>query len=549
MTMKDSPQVAAHRIALSTDLYELTMGASYLALGMTGPATFSLFVRKLPAQRSFLVAAGVEEAIARLTSQAFDPDDAAYLVSTGCLAPREAEQLVSTRFTGDAWAVREGRAIFANEPLLEVCAPIVEAQLAESILLNAIHYPTLVATKAARCVAAAPGKTIVDFGLRRTPGIEAAVVVARACWLAGFAATSNVLAGRELGIPVSGTVAHSFIEACPSESEAFRAYASTASGPITLLVDTYDTVTGVAHAIGVAKEMASRGVRIAALRLDSGDLDALSRRARAMLDEADLAGVRIFASGGLDEYELARLTRARAPIDGYGVGTRIGMSADAPVLDLAYKIVQYDGRPCLKLSEEKATLVGPKQVWRRRAADGRFAEDLVAARDEPSPGAHWEPLLEPIVCDGRPVRTPSLEQLRARHREEMAAIPPALLEVEGGAQYMVRPLGRSRGSPARRGGRRAPARGSRMIALGPGDALVIVDVQNDFLPGGNLAVPRGDEVVPVLNGWIDAAVAAGVPVLPPGIGIPKSTALSSIAEQRGRRIASEGRGVPSSHRA
>jgi nicotinate phosphoribosyltransferase len=426
------------RIALSTDLYELTMGASYQALRMTGLATFSLFVRDLPKRRSFLVVAGVEEAVARLTSLAFDPADAAYLVSTGCLNERQAAELIATRFTGDVWAVREGRAIFADEPVLEVRAPLVEAQLVESIVLNAIHYPTVVASKAARCVAAAPGKRLVDFGLRRTPGIDSAVDAARACYLTGFISTSNVLAGRELGIALSGTVAHSFVEALPSETEAFRALASTATGPVTLLVDTYDTIVGVKHAIVVAKEMAARGIRVASVRLDSGDLETLSRRARAMLDEAGLNEVRIFASGGLDEYELAKLNAAGAPIDGYGVGTRVGMSADAPVLDLAYKIVEYDGRPCLKLSEGKATLVGPKQVWRRRGPDSCFAEDIVAARDEPTPGPGWEPLLEQVVCGGRPEGLPTLEELRAKHRDEMAALPPALLDIEDEATYPVR---------------------------------------------------------------------------------------------------------------
>ena len=359
------------------------------------------------------------------------------MVSTGSLSEPQARQLVTTRFTGDVWALREGRAIFAGEPLLEVRAPVVEAQLVESMLLNALHYPTLVATKAARCVAAAPGKLLTDFALRRAPGIESGVDVARASYLAGFASTSNMLAGRELGIPTSGTVAHSFIEAFPDETEAFRALASTATGPVTLLVDTYDTVAGVAHAIGVAKEMSVRGVRVTSVRLDSGDLEALSRRARAMLDEAGLRAVRIFASGGLDEYALARLSRAGAPIDGYGVGTRVGMSADAPVLDLAYKIVEYEGRGCLKLSEGKATLVGPKQVWRRHAADGRFAEDLVASRDEPSPGSAWEPLLEPVVREGRATGLPALDALRKRHREEMAAMPPELLDVERNASYPV----------------------------------------------------------------------------------------------------------------
>jgi nicotinate phosphoribosyltransferase len=433
--MKMDPRGA--RLALSTDLYELTMGASLLALGMNGSATFSLFVRKLPERRSFLVAAGVNEAVSRLVSLAFDPGDAAYLASTGFLSEERARDLTAIRFTGDVWAVREGRAIFAEEPLLEVQAPLVEAQLVESTLLNALHYPTVVATKAARCVAAAPGKLLVDFGLRRTPGIDSAADAARACFLAGFASTSNLLAGRDCGIPVSGTVAHSFIEAFPTETEAFRAYAATTAGPITLLVDTYDTISGVRHAIGVANEMAARGVRIASVRLDSGDLDVLSRRTRAMLDEAGLRDVRIFASGGLDEYELARLSRAGAPIDGFGVGTLVAMSADAPVLDLAYKVVDYEGRPCLKLSEGKATLVAPKQVWRRRQADGTFAEDLIAVRDEPRPGNDWEPLLEPVVRGGRAEKPPTLEVLRARHREEMAAMPHALLDVDRVAPYPV----------------------------------------------------------------------------------------------------------------
>jgi nicotinate phosphoribosyltransferase len=247
-----------------------------------------------------------------------------------------------------------------------------------------------------------------------------------------------LLAGRELGIPVSGTVAHSFIETFRTESEAFRAYASAAPGPLTLLVDTYDPLLGVASAVRVAKEMAARGRPLAALRIDSGDLDTLSRRARSMLDEADLPGVRIVASGGLDEYRIARLTRAGAPIDAYGVGTRVGMSADAPVLDMVYKIVEYEGRPCLKLSEGKATLVGPKQIWRRRDADGRFVEDVLAARDEPTPGAPWEPLLEPVVRRGVASPGPPLPEIRAFHRREMEALPPALRNTEGGAAYPVR---------------------------------------------------------------------------------------------------------------
>lgn len=424
-------------IALATDLYELTMAASYLDLDIDGIATFSLFVRELPENRSFLVAAGLEEACRRLDELSFDQPAVDYVASTAQVRVDMLDAIARTRFEGEVWAVREGRAIFPGEPLLEVQARIVEAQIAEPAVLNAIHFPTSVASKAARCVAAARGRPLVDFGLRRTPGIEASVVAARACYLAGFEATSNVLAGRRLGVPIAGTVAHSFIELFPSELEAFRAFAGTFHRPVTLLVDTYDTMNGVAHAIRVAKEVESSDHRVEAIRLDSGDLLALGNRARHALDEAGLKDVKIVASGGLDEYEIERLTRAGAPIDAYGVGTRVGTAADAPVLDMAYKLVEYDGRPCLKLSTAKQTLVGPKQVWRRRDPGGRIIEDLIATRDEPSPGDAWEPLLEPVMRAGRPLPAPPLAELRRLHLEEMASLPPELLALRPQSRYPI----------------------------------------------------------------------------------------------------------------
>lgn len=437
------PRRRACSFGLATDLYQLTMGATYLALGLDARATFSLFVRRLPARRRYLVAAGLEKALAALQELAFDEDDARYLRSTGRFDETQLPKLLATRFTGDVWAVPEGRVVFGGEPLLEVDAPLVEAQLVETLLLNALHYPTLVATKAARCMSAAPGKSLVEFGMRRAPSIDASVAAARACYLAGFASTSNVLAGRELAIPISGTVAHSLVELFPSELEAFRRDAMTARGDVTLLVDTYDTLTGVRNAIGVARELERSGdARLGAIRLDSGDLTDLARRARIMLDEAGLSQVRIFASGGLDEYELRRLESAGAPIDAYGVGTRLAMSADAPVLDMAYKIVSYDGRPTLKLSEGKATLIGPKQVWRRRSGDGTFVEDLLAARDEPSPGPGWEPLLERVVSQGRARPDPSLREIRLRHQQEIGSLPRVLLGLD--ADERIDPVRSSR---------------------------------------------------------------------------------------------------------
>jgi nicotinate phosphoribosyltransferase len=430
-----TPDERASTIALATDLYELTMGASYIALGMRGRATFSLFARKLPERRSFLVAAGLDEARSRLASLRFDEAAIDYLRSLGSIRADALEAFSALRFTGDVWAVREGRVVFADEPILEVTAPVLEAQLVETILLNAIHFPSLVATKAARCVTAAAGKALFDFGLRRTPGIEAGLWVARACYLVGFGATSNVLAGQLYGIPVAGTVAHSFIEIFPREMDAFRAFAATFPGPVTLLVDTYDTLRGVARAAELAREP---GARVMAVRLDSGDLAALSRGARRILDDAGLADVKIVASGGLDEHALDELVRGGAPIDAFGVGTRVGVSADAPVLDLVYKIVDYEGAPCLKLSTGKQTLVGPKQVYRRRGPDGRLVGDRITARDEPPPGNGWEPLLEPVLIGGRSIAgAPSLDELRALHRAEVALLPPELLDLDGRGSYPV----------------------------------------------------------------------------------------------------------------
>jgi nicotinate phosphoribosyltransferase len=424
-------------VGLSTDLYQLTMGASYLALGINGRATFSLFVRGLPPQRSYLVAAGLEDALDRLSELTFDDEALAYLRSTGQIRPEFVETLRDFRFRGDVWAVPEGRLVFGDEPLLEVQGSIIETQIAETILVNALHYATIVATKAARCNVAAPGKALVEFGLRRTASIDAGLVAARSSYLAGFVGTSNVLAGERFGIPVSGTVAHSFIEIFTSELDAFRAFAGTFPGDVTLLIDTYDTLRGARHAAQVGRELAVQGRHIRAVRLDSGDLVALSNEVRAILDDAGLPEVQILASGGLDEHDLVELQRAGAPIDAYGIGTRLGTSADVPSIDMVYKLVQFEDRPTLKLSTGKATLVGPKQVWRRRDDIGAFVEDLIACRDEAAPGAAWEPLLEPVMRGGTRLMRPSLTEIRDRHRREIESMPASLMPLDGATPYPV----------------------------------------------------------------------------------------------------------------
>ncbi|MCC7169554.1 MAG: nicotinate phosphoribosyltransferase [Planctomycetes bacterium] len=413
------------------------MGASYFALGLEGIATFSLFVRRLPASRCYLVAAGLDDGLNRLVSLRFDNKALDYLRSTGVIREDFIDALADFRFTGDVRAVPEGRVVFAEEPLLEVRAPIMHAQLAETLLINALHFPTLVATKAARCISVARGRSLVEFGLRRTPSIDAGVAVARAAYLAGFDATSNLLAGEQCDIPVSGTVAHSFIELFPREIDAFRAFGRTFPGPVTLLIDTYDTVQGARHAAQAAKELQADGGRVQAVRLDSGDLASLSREVRAIFDAEGLRDVRILASGGLDEHDLQALLRTDPPIDAFGIGTRLGTSHDAPSLDMVYKLVEYDGTPRLKLSEGKATLIGPKQVWRNSSSDGYFQQDLIAMESEPAPGPDWEPLLEVVMSGGNVVQRPSLEERRSAHRGEMQRLPESLRALDSHSAYQV----------------------------------------------------------------------------------------------------------------
>jgi len=400
---------------LLTDLYELNMAASYLRRSMTGQATFSLFVRALPPGRGFLVAAGLADCLAFLGDFSFTPEDLSYLRQARGYREETLRAFASLRFTGEVRAVPEGRVVFAGEPLLEVTAPVAEAQLAETVLLNHVTFQTVVATKAARCVLAAGGAQLVDFSFRRTQGIDAGFAVARASAIAGFAATSNVAAARRYGLAAAGTMAHSFIEAFGDERAAFAAFAEDFPAMTTFLVDTYDTGRGVRNAIEVARRLRLPGP--VGVRLDSGDLAALARMARAMLDEAGLGEARIFASGSLDEYAIAGLVAAAAPIDAYGVGTKMGVSADAPYLDSAYKLVSYDGRPVMKLSAGKTSPPGAKQVY--RGPDG----DVLALRDEPPPPGH-QPLLVPVMRQGQRVSAPEpLTAAVQRCRADLAWLP------------------------------------------------------------------------------------------------------------------------------
>lgn len=409
--------------ATTTDLYEVTMAMSYLREGMTEAATFSLFVRDLPPERGFLVAAGLESALDYLSDFHVGPEDVRACADALHRPPRDLEPLLGLRFTGEVRAVPEGRVVLAGEPLLEVTAPLPEAQLVETYLLNQLSHQTAIASKAARCVLAAAGHPVVDFSLRRTHGPQAGFHAARLGALAGFAGTSNVAAATAVGIPAVGTMAHSYVEAFPSEEEAFRAFARAHPGPVTFLVDTYDTEEGVRVAARVLRDL-NRGPGCA-VRLDSGDLGALAVRARAVLDAAGLPGVRITVSGGLDEYGVDELVRSGAPIDVYAVGTRVGVSADAPYLDSAYKMVEYDGRPVMKLSSAKVTTPGRKQVFRCPGC-----VDVIGLVDEQPPYGS-RPLLTTVMRDGQ--RTGAGRTLAERRKglvADLAELPPAARRIQ-----------------------------------------------------------------------------------------------------------------------
>ncbi|MDA1189141.1 MAG: nicotinate phosphoribosyltransferase [Chloroflexi bacterium] len=409
--------------ATFTDLYELTMAQAYWRSVRTGTATFSLMFRDLPENRGYYVAAGLTDVLDFLEAFEFTDEDIIALDNLSIFDRGFLRFLAELRFEGEVRAVPEGTVCGPESPVLEVTAPVIQAQIVETFLLNQIHVHSLLTTKASRVVHAAQGKTVVDFGARRTQGTDAAEALARASYLAGFAGTSNVQPGARYGIPLFGTMAHSFVESFPTEEEAFRAYAETFPDRTTLLVDTYSTENGLRNAVKIGLGMKKRVQRLNAVRLDSGDLGQLARTARRMLDEAGLGEVQVFASGGLDEFSIDALVSSGAPIDGFGVGTKVGVSADAPALDCAYKLVAYEGRPVMKLSAGKRSLPGAKQVFRKTDADGVLAGDVVGTADEAAPES-TRPLLEVVMENGRRVRQePGLDELRERFREEFARLP------------------------------------------------------------------------------------------------------------------------------
>jgi nicotinate phosphoribosyltransferase len=417
---------------LLTDLYQLTMLQAYFAHGMLDTAAFELFVRKLPPSRNFLMAAGLEQALEFLEQLHFEEEELAWLDKSGLFRGDFLDRLRALRFTGDVYAMPEGTVFFPNEPILRVVAPMPEAQLVESRLLNLVHFQTAVASKAARSALVAPGKLLVDFGLRRAHGAEAGLLAARASYIAGFSGTATVLAAPLFGVPIFGTMAHSFVQAHDDEAAAFERFASACPSGTVFLIDTYDTEAAARKVVALAPRLKEIGIATRGVRLDSGDLAALSRSVRRILDDAGLKQATIFASGNLDEYRLRELLAAGSPIDGFGVGTALVTSSDAPFLDAVYKLQEYTGIPRRKRSAGKATWPGRKQVHRDLRDDGTLAHDAVTLETEEAPGAK---LLHLVMRGGkRLAASPSTSEIRSRATRELATLPPGLRGLEQAAE-------------------------------------------------------------------------------------------------------------------
>lgn len=417
--------VTEDNMAMLTDLYQLTMDASYSQHNKTGEASFDLFVRKLPENRHYLIAAGLEQALQYLENMHFTDEDIEYLRENELLPEEFLAKLRDFKFTGEVYAVKEGTPVFQNEPVLRITGPKMEVQLVETYLLNAVNFQTMIASKASRVVEAAGGRAVAEFGLRRAHGADAGLKGSRACYIAGCASTSNVLAGKEFGIPVTGTMAHAYVMSFDTEEEAFRAYAETFGDKSVFLIDTYDTVEGARKAALIAKEMEANGKKLKGVRLDSGDLTDLSKKVRQILDSEGLSHVKILASDDLNEYKIREMLRYGAKIDAFGVGTEMITSKDSPAISGVYKLNEdtLEGLlvPKMKMSEGKSTLPGRKQVYRIYDANGRMVKDVIALESEQVQG---EGLLQKVMENGRRcVELPSIQETRKYCLEQVARIP------------------------------------------------------------------------------------------------------------------------------
>jgi nicotinate phosphoribosyltransferase len=413
---------------LLTDLYELTMLDAYYRLGMEQPAVFEFFVRRLPHARNFLIAAGLEQVLDYLENLRFGAEEIEWLASMQRFSPEFLARLRDFRFSGEVYAMPEGTVFFGSEPVLRVVAPLPEAQLVESRIVNLLQYQILVASKAARCRLAAPHAQLVDFGMRRAHGAEAAGLCSRASYIAGFDATATLEASRKFGIPPAGTMAHSFVQAHEMEIEAFRNFAECHPQNVVLLIDTYDTSRGARRAAQLAKELRAAGTIVKAVRIDSGDLAVEARRVREILDSQGETKIQIMASGGLDEYAIAAMEAQQVPIDIYCVGTRLAVSDDAPSLDCAYKLQEYAGRLCRKRSQWKETWPGERQVYRQYDAHGFIARDVLCCAHEVHEGTA---LLTQVMTGGRRVaHSPSLTEVRRYCKDQLARVPDTLRTLE-----------------------------------------------------------------------------------------------------------------------
>lgn len=415
--------------ALLTDLYELSMATVYDAEGMNGEAVFELFFRELPANRNYVLSAGQDECLRLLPDLRFTREEVDWLESLERFPAPFLRRLRELKFSGDVYAVPEGTVVFPFEPVIQIRAPLLEAQIIETLLLNRIHAQSVLASKAARIVRAADGRPVMDFGARKAQGTDGALNLARASYLAGAAGTSNLEAGWRYGIPVMGTMAHSYVQAFDDEATAFERF--TACWPeTTLLVDTWDSLRGVDRVIELMRKHCGGKPPATAIRLDSGDLLALSRAARERLDAAGLEHMKIVASSSLDEYRIRELLEAGAPIDAFGIGTRWAVSPDAPDLDFAYKMAEFDGLPRMKASSGKATWPGAKQVWRQWKR-GRMTGDTITARDEPGPDGA-QALLKPVIEGGErlPGALGSLTEIREHAQRQLDALPDGLHSLE-----------------------------------------------------------------------------------------------------------------------